>query len=67
MATLVQFQLRAQLSGYIQKAAGQTACARDAAAALVPTPLDMVDRFKSMVNELQRMQQELSDYNQRNQ
>ena len=53
------------LLNYLQKAAGQLACARDQAAELIPTPVEMVTRLQSMVTEVERMKVEVTDYAQR--
>lgn len=55
-----------EMDDHLQRAAGQLACARDLASILQPKPLEMVTRLQSMVNEAERMQQEVSDYAKRN-
>jgi len=54
------------LDSYLQKAAGQLACARDQARELVPKPVEMVTRLASMVAEVERLQKEVAEYSDRN-
>ena len=50
------------LNEYLQKAAGQLACARDSAKNLIPCPLEMVTRLGSMVKECERLMEEESEH-----
>jgi hypothetical protein len=53
------------IQSYLQKAAGQLACARDFSAELLPLPLELTMRLRKMVEEVEWMQREFKEYEKR--